>query len=208
LYESDLPVFTTDARTDKAGELFDSAGGAGGGAMTGGGGPVEAVFWIEADKAQWRVRGTAWVLAADVDSEEEGPRKVRDLLMARMRRRVQAESGEGNREQWSFAREVTAHFGNLSPIMRGSFKGPPPGTPIAYSAGQGEALGQRLDDLEDEAARKNFRVVVIVPEEVDQVDLRDEMRPRRYLYAYRDGGDSKIAGGEVIGSWEKVEVWP
>jgi hypothetical protein len=93
--------------------------------------------------------------------------------------------------------------------MRGSFKAPPPGTPVAYHTEKGEGLGQRVDDLEDEAARRNFRVVVIVPDEVDQVDLRDELRPRRWLYVYRGAdGESKLPGGEVIGEWEKVEVWP
>jgi hypothetical protein len=95
--------------------------------------------------------------------------------------------------------------------MRGSFRGPTPGTPLAGLSGaeKGEGLGQRVDDLEDEGARRNFRVVVIVPDEVDQVDLSDELRPRRWLYVYRGaGGEPKLAGGEVIGEWEKVEVWP
>ncbi|KAL2016265.1 hypothetical protein VTK56DRAFT_4009 [Thermocarpiscus australiensis] len=219
LFESDLPVFTTDARSDKAAELFDSAGGAalaasaGGTGATGGGGPAEACFWSEEAKTQWRVRGTAWLLAGDADSEGEGPRKVKEVLMGRMRRRRigRMEGGEEEEEGkgWSFAREVTAHFANLSPIMRGSFKAPAPGTPVAYPPREGEALGQRLDDLEDEMARRNFRVVVIVPEEVDQVDLSDQMRPMRWLYVYRGaGGTSKLPGGEIIGEWEKVEVWP
>jgi pyridoxamine 5'-phosphate oxidase len=51
--------------------------------------------------------------------------------------------------------------------------------------------------------------VVIVPEEVDQVDLRDMTRPRRWVYVYRGvGGESKLPGGEMLGEWEKVEVWP
>ncbi|KAK4238068.1 hypothetical protein C8A03DRAFT_33917 [Achaetomium macrosporum] len=223
LYESDLPVFTTDARMDKVAEILDSAGEeeiAASGGATGGGGPVEACFWVDVVpssseegqvvKTQWRVRGRAWVLGGDVDAEDDaGARKVREVLMRRMRRRVNS-GGEGEEgEGWSFAREVTAHFGNLSPLMRGSFKAPPPGTPVAYHTDKGEGLGQRLDDLEDEVARKNFRVVVIVPDEVDQVDLSDELRPKRWLYVYRgEAADSRLPGGEVIGEWEKVEVWP
>ncbi|AEO55461.1 hypothetical protein MYCTH_2299321 [Thermothelomyces thermophilus ATCC 42464] len=215
VYESDLPVFTTDARSDKATEVFDSAPAgdveASGGA-TGGGGPVEAVFWVDAAgvRTQWRVRGHAWVLAGDVDDEaSEGARKAREVLRSRMRRVGGRGEGEAEEKGWSFAREVTAHFGNLSPLMRGSFKAPPPGTPLAYHTAKGEAVGQRLDDLEDETARRNFRVVVIVPDEVDQVDLSDELRPRRWLYVYRGvGGESKLPGGEIIGEWEKVEVWP
>ncbi|KAL2153074.1 hypothetical protein VTH82DRAFT_4229 [Thermothelomyces myriococcoides] len=216
VFESDLPVFTTDARSDKAGELFDSAAAgdveAGGGGTSGGGGPVEAVFWVGTAgvQTQWRVRGHAWVLAGDMDDEaSEGVKRVREALRARMRRIGGGERGEEGDKGWSFAREVTAHFGNLSPLLRGSFKAPPPGTPLAYHTRKGEAVGQKLDDLEDETARKNFRVVVIVPDEVDQVDLSDELRPRRWLYVYRGAsGESKLPGGEIISEWEKVEVWP
>ncbi|KAL2159795.1 hypothetical protein VTH06DRAFT_1928 [Thermothelomyces fergusii] len=216
-YESDLLVFTTDARSDKAAELFDSAragdveAGGGGGSGSGGGGPVEAVFWVGAAgvQTQWRVRGRAWVLAADVDDEaSDGARRAREVLWARMRRAAGG-GGEEGEQGWSFARQVAAHFANLSPLLRGSFKAPPPGTPLAYHTAKGEAVGQRLDDLEDETARRNFRVVVIVPDEVDQLDLSDELRPRRWLYVYRGvGGESKLAGGEMMGEWEKVEVWP
>ncbi|KAK4126019.1 hypothetical protein N657DRAFT_642786 [Parathielavia appendiculata] len=212
LFESDLPVFTTDARSDKTTEVFDSAAEGdveASGGQTGGGGPVEAVFWVDVPgvKTQWRVRGHAWVLAGeDVDStDRDGARKVREVLKGRMRRTAE----EGDEGSWSFAREVKAHFGNLSPMMRGSFKAPPPGTPVAYHTGKGEGVGQKLDDLEDEVAGQNFRVVVIVPDEVDQVDLSDELRPRRWLHVYRGfEGDSRLPGGEVIGEWEKVEVWP
>ena len=126
--------------------------------------------------------------------------------MGRMRKR---EGKEGEEGEWRFGREVDAHFAALSPLLRGSFRGPAPGTPVAYHTDKGETVGQRLEGVEDEVARGHFRVVVIVPEEVDQVDLSDENRPRRWLYVYRGvGGESKLPGGEVIGEWEKVEVWP
>ncbi|CAL3963088.1 unnamed protein product, partial [Diplocarpon coronariae] len=41
-----------------------------------------------------------------------------------------------------------------------SFKNPAPGTPIG-SQPEGLGLGQKVSDLEDEVARKNFRVVII-----------------------------------------------
>ncbi|KAH8912825.1 hypothetical protein BR93DRAFT_933759 [Coniochaeta sp. PMI_546] len=204
VWESDLPTFTTDARMQKAGELVDTAGEISPG-QTGGGGPVEAVWWVEESGTQWRVRGTAWVLGPDVDFEEG--RTAREAILARMRRRDPQSQEDG--EDWSWEREVTAHFGNLSPTMRGSFKSPPPGTPIAVPPEAGLGVGQAVDDLEDEIARKNFRVVVIVPTEVDQVEYLDPKKPRRWIYIYRGRSwQAKESGGEVIGEWEKVEVWP
>ncbi|KAK4129990.1 hypothetical protein BT67DRAFT_437337 [Trichocladium antarcticum] len=164
VYESDLPVFTTDARSEKvvAGLLGGLEGREG---LGGGGGPVEACFWMAAVQTQWRVRGRAWVLAGVEEAEGDG---------------------EG----------VAAA------------PGPPRVAGPGEEGGEG-LLGRRVDDLGDPEARRNFRVVVIVPDEVDQVDLSDELRPRRWLYVYRgDGAASELPGGEVIGEWEKVEVWP
>ncbi|OIW32456.1 hypothetical protein CONLIGDRAFT_642167 [Coniochaeta ligniaria NRRL 30616] len=215
VWESDLPTFTTDARMGKAGELVDTAGEVkpGGGQSSGGGGPVEAVWWVEGSGTQWRVRGTAWVLGPDV--EGEAGRGVREALLARMRRRDAPQGGqkdgeeEEGEEDWSWSREVTAHFGNLSPGMRGSFRSPPPGTPIAVPPGEGLGVGLEVEDLQDEVARRNFRVVVIVPTEVDQVEYLDPKKPRRWVYIYRGRSwQAKESGGEVIGEWEKVEVWP
>ncbi|KAK3956177.1 hypothetical protein QBC32DRAFT_391677 [Pseudoneurospora amorphoporcata] len=219
VFESDLITFTTDARMEKAAEIVDTASGERieeGGGMTGGGGPVEAVFWIESARdsesgeekkvmTQWRVRGTAWLLGPDADGE--GAAKVREALRQRMRR-VPDKTPE-DEKTWSWSKEVTAHFGNLSPVMRGTFKGPPPGQPVSFPPGKGEELGQEVEDLQDEVARRNFRVVVIVPTEVDQVDLSDARRPRRWLYLWRGKSyQAREAGGEVEGEWEKVEVWP
>ncbi|KAK4181929.1 pyridoxamine 5'-phosphate oxidase-domain-containing protein [Triangularia setosa] len=208
IYTSDLLALTTDARMSKTSEIFDTAGGdsqTASGGPSGGGGPVEAVFWVDKTKTQWRVRGTAWVLGPDVDGESDGARKVRSVLQPKMRKT----DGEGKEQDWSFGREVTAHFGNLSPVMRGSFRGPEPGAPMDYH--QERKLGETLEDLGDGVARKNFRVVVIVPEEVDMVDLSEETRPRRWLYTYRGAGKgegAKLAGGKVEGEWEVVELWP
>lgn len=195
----------------KAADLVDTAAGAGGElspGQTGGGGPVEAVWWVEESGTQWRVRGTAWVLGPDVDGEEG--RRAREVIMRRMRRREPTGRGEGGgQEGWSWSREVTAHFGNLAPGMRGSFRGPPPGLPITVPPEEGLGVGQEVDDLEDPVARRNFRVVVIVPDEVDQVEYKDPKKPRRWVYIYRGRSwQAKESGGEITGEWEKVEVWP
>ncbi|KAI0904242.1 pyridoxamine 5'-phosphate oxidase-domain-containing protein [Ustulina deusta] len=178
---------------------------------SGGGGAVEAVFWAREPGVQWRVRGRAYVLAPDIESSPEG-REVIALLKSRMRRLVPSSSSsidaphqthEEDRE-WSFAREITAHFGNLSPTMRGTFRNPPPGRPISLPVeGEGLALGQQVTDLEDPVARANFRLVVIAPDELDQADLSDPEHCRRWIHTYVGAGH-----GRGRSDWETVEVWP
>lgn len=209
LYESDMPVFTTDVRMQKAPEIFASGPGEKSGQElgSGGGGPVEAVWWAEDAGVQWRVRGTAWVMAPDVDGDSDGARRVREEVMARMRQTT-ADGNEGA-EDWSWAREVTAHFGSLTPAMRGTFKNPPPGTPREIPPGEGLEMGSKVTDLHDKIARANFRVVVIVPTEVDRVDLSNADDHRRWLYTWVGASGKAVhQGGEVIEGWEKVEVYP
>ncbi|KAI1462075.1 pyridoxamine 5'-phosphate oxidase-domain-containing protein [Annulohypoxylon moriforme] len=215
IYESDFLSLTTDCRMDKMAELFgvdaDGGGGDEGKLLEGSGGGafVEAVFWMKETGTQWRFRGKAWVLAPDVEGSSEGRQTILKLR-ARMRRRKNADPGADGR-QWSFGREITAHFGNLSPQMRGSFRNPPPGTPVALPVKDDRLkLGQKVTDLKDEVARKNFRVVVIVPDELDRADLSDPERPRRWLYTFVGGGktESTTPGGSIEDGWEKVEVWP
>ncbi|OTB06343.1 hypothetical protein M426DRAFT_319075 [Hypoxylon sp. CI-4A] len=219
--DSDLLTFTTDRRMDKMAELFgaDAESESEGKLLSdgsGGGAPVEATFWAQGSSTQWRVRGKAYVLAPDVETSEEGKRVIA-LLTTRMRRRKENhDDGGGNdkkggEEQWSFAREITAHFGNLSPLMRGSFRNPPSGTPVAVPVNDDRlGLGQKVTDLNDEVARANFRLVVVVPDQVDRADLSDPERGRRWLYTYVGGDEVEPtkSGGLVESGWEKVEVWP
>lgn len=84
---------------------------------SGGGGPCEAVFWVKEAGVQWRIKGEAFVVAPDVEGEGEessGVRTVKSEVGGRMR--VVREEG---REGWSWGRELTGHFGNVSPGMRG-----------------------------------------------------------------------------------------
>ncbi|KAI5849241.1 pyridoxamine 5'-phosphate oxidase-domain-containing protein [Tricharina praecox] len=121
VWDSDLPTFTTDARTSKV------LGG-----DTTGGQEVEACFWVAETQNQWRIRGRCFLL-----SEEEAvpPGEVTD----RLRKREQG-GGEG---EFSWRKEVQAHFGNLAPAMRGSFANPPPGAPLGSDVG-GLVKGGRL----------------------------------------------------------------
>ncbi|KAI0013078.1 pyridoxamine 5'-phosphate oxidase-domain-containing protein [Xylariaceae sp. FL0662B] len=217
VYDSDLPTFTTDCRMDKMAELFSSWGDGSQEAQaqpsdlrgSGGGAPIEAVWWASEPKVQWRVRGRAYVLAPDVEESRAGQQVV-STLRRRMRRKEGG--GDGDEGDWSFGREITAHFGNLGPVMRGSFRNPPPGTPVALPVdGDGLGVGQRVTDLHDAVARAHFRVVVIVPDAVDRCDLSDPERGRRWLYTYLgDGGRTvpEAPGGRIIDGWEEVEVWP
>ncbi|KAK8127432.1 hypothetical protein PG984_008540 [Apiospora sp. TS-2023a] len=209
IYEADMLTFTTDMRMDKMSELWeDGAVAAGGGALegngastgSGGGGPVEAVFWAKEPMVQWRIRGKAIVVGPDIEESDDG-RAAQEALMSRMRKKEGASD-----DQWSFSREVTAHFGNLSPGMRGSFRNPPPGTPVDSPVDDGLGLGQKVTDLQDSIARKNFRVVVIVPYEVDRTDLSDPERGRRWIYTRTT--DQKTGSESGTGNWEKVELWP
>ncbi|KAI5917786.1 hypothetical protein F4810DRAFT_704644 [Camillea tinctor] len=220
VYASDLPTFTTDARMGKVEELWGGweGGGKGEGVKgvkgegegpekgSGGGGPVEAIWWAPGPKVQWRIRGPAYLLALDDVEGSEAEKRVR----ARMRgfspasahpRRESGSEGAEEGKKWTFPREVAAHFANLSPAMRGSFRNPPPGTPVDAPLGDGRLrLGQRVTAplAEDELARANFRVVVILPREVDRCDLSDPERARRWVYRFLEGE----------GRWEVVEVWP
>lgn len=221
LYDSELLTFTTDVRMDKMPELWDGVeaspsaedgktGGTGDGSSkldgTGGGGPVEAVFWAENAMVQWRVRGRAYVLGPDVD--EHSGAATRKLLQGRMRKR-DSQHATGQEGDWSWGREVTAHFGNLSPGMRGTFRNPPPGRPVNLPVGDGLGLGQKVTGLDDEVARRHFRVVVIVPDEVDRCDLSDPARGRRWFYRFVGAGaEPGFPGGHVEDGWEKVETWP
>lgn len=195
VYESDLLTLTSDSRMDKVPELSSSSSTTTTRdeeqLQSGGGAPTEAMFWATKAKTQWRFRGRAYVIGPDIDSEAAAP--VRSSIQAFMR-----ETGRPGEFSWS--RELTAHFGNLSPGMRGSFRNPPPGTPLTDKPGKGLGLGQKVEDLHDEIARANFRVIVIVPDEVDQVDLTDPAEGRRWNY--------KLDGSTTKGTWKKTELWP
>ncbi|KAA8570817.1 hypothetical protein EYC84_000209 [Monilinia fructicola] len=171
---------------------------------SGGGGPVEAVFWVKEAMTQWRFKGEAYIVGQDIEGsgqESSGTRTVKTKIGERMR--VVKEDGK---EDWSWAKEITAHFGNISPGMRGSFKNPIPGTPVSQPPSDPNwSLGQKVSDLNDEIARKNFRVVIIKPIEVEQLDLSvpDKARRWRFTYVGPNGDD-----GENIGEWKKEELWP
>lgn len=190
-YETDLLAITTDARMEKVSEIFGDTKESDSTSQSRVGGVVEGVFWSPKPMTQWRIRGHACIIGPDIESDAAAP--VRQALNGYMRR-------VGETDSWSWSKELTAHFGNLSPAMRGSFRNPPPGTPLSQTPGEGLGLGQKVDNLGDPIARSNFRVVLLVPEEVDRVDLSDPERGRRWNY--------RLSGPEADGKWKTTELWP
>lgn len=85
---------------------------------SGGGGPVEAVWWMKDTGTQWRIKGTAFIVGNDIEEgETSGVRTVKSEVGRRMRR---VDGGEGSEGDWSWGKELTGHFGNCSPGMRGA----------------------------------------------------------------------------------------
>lgn len=208
VYDSDCPTFTSDARMSKVYDIFATGRGKGtleqSQAGTGGGGPVEAVYWIKDIKMQWRIRGKCWIIAAD-DVEHEGDGDMQNsgtVTMKAVLQRYMRKTGEV--KDWSWRREVENHFGNLSPSMKGSFKNPPPGQPMKDETAPGEKRGQTAGDLQDDdLARKNFRVAVITPDEVEQLDLSDPANNQRWVWTLAGNGED-----EGVAEWKMVETWP
>ncbi|KAF7192737.1 hypothetical protein HII31_05918 [Pseudocercospora fuligena] len=200
-YASDMPTFTTDVRMQKTFQIFNTSPGHADRSSliqgSGGGGPCEAVYWVKETMVQWRFRGDAFIIAQDVEGEGEessGVRTVKSELGKRMR--VVKEEGL---EEWSWKRELTGHFGNISPGMRGTFQNPPPGQPVDKPFDDKKLkLGEKVEDLEHPVARENFRVVVIRPDEVESVDLSDPKKSRRQVYKFNAND----------GSWSHEECWP
>lgn len=135
----------------KVGELFaSSAGHAAKDEQvqgSGGGGPCEAVFWVKEKGTQWRIKGTAFVVAPDIEGGEDeressGVRTVKSEIGGRMRVVEGAQDKEG---EWSWGRELTGHFGNCSPGMRG--------IEVNCRAAGSRALTLALRFLEEPSAR-------------------------------------------------------
>jgi hypothetical protein len=221
VFESDCPTFTTDVRMEKVGQIFaTSAGHAESSEQvqgSGGGGPVEAVYWVTETGTQWRIKGRAFVISDDIEGDDEssGVRTVKSEVGKRMR--IVDEGKEGD---FSWQRELTGFFGNQSPGIKGrilsfklhsssctncitgSFKNPPPGQPTSEPFDDKNLqVGSKTDDLHDSVARKNFRLVVIVPDSVEQTDLSDPEKARRYRYTFDESARANAG-------WRTEELWP
>jgi pyridoxamine 5'-phosphate oxidase len=191
-----MPIITTDVRMRKVTELFHSRPKMGADTTidiqaSGGGGPVEGVWWFEKTKTQWRIKGDAWLVGPDIDGSTDSAKETRSKLLERMR------SEKDVKEDWSWARELDYIFGGQSPATKGSFRQPTPGGPRNEEPPEGFGLGQKVSDINDEIARQNFRVVVIRPLVVELVDLSDPSNGKRRTWKYQKDG-----------SWSEEELWP
>ncbi|KAF2103201.1 hypothetical protein NA57DRAFT_63841 [Rhizodiscina lignyota] len=202
VYESDLPTFTTDIRMEKISQLFASSPGKDGLESveqilgSGGGGEVEAVWWAKGEGVQWRLKGRAFVVGMDMDEgNDSGVRTVKSEVGERMR---VVKGMEGKEEQWRWGKEITGHFGNMSPGMRGTFRAPPPGQRKDAPYDKRLKLGGKVEDLNDEIARKHFRVCIIKPDEVEKLFLADPTKAHRWRWTFR----------KEVGDWEEEELWP
>jgi len=219
-----MPTFTSDVRMSKVPELFHSSAGHAKSldqtVGSGGGGPCEAVWWVKETQTQWRMRGQAYIVAPDIEEETEqskvssGVRTVKSELGSRMR--VVKEDGK---DEWSWNKELTAHFGNNSPGLRGkqdlcrievckkqetdfisgTFAAPPPGQKVTEPYDDKNLkLGQKITELDHPVARKNFRVVVVKPDEMEQLDISNPEKARRQHYTF----------DKSTGEWQHEETWP
>ncbi|KAF3904193.1 hypothetical protein AA313_de0210099 [Arthrobotrys entomopaga] len=216
-YSSDLITFTTDKRMEKFKDLGEIEGvstsssspsAAAAAATTNN---VEACFWIPSKEnamigKQWRIRGRCFVLPRDIDTTSGGGETTTKKWLTERLRGKQGGKGEG----FDFGKEYKAHFGNLSPVLRGSFRNPLPGAPKELGTGgltPKSPIGD--DELNQEVALDNFRVVVIEPTRVEYLDLEGPLK----LIWVPVGGEAEKNEmlekfGKVDGDWREVEVWP
>ncbi|OAL72731.1 hypothetical protein A7D00_2504 [Trichophyton violaceum] len=186
-YESDLLSITTDARSEKVKHILS------GNEV---GGPVECLFWSPKAFAQWRIKGKAYVVGGSCSDTME--LKARQEVEQYLRLR------EDTDKPWSWEKEMTTQFANLSPGMRDTFRQALPGSPKSGPAPELQNGRKGLVDLTDPVARKNFRVVVIKPEEVEYIhdegpgNIRNE-RSRWKLVP---------SDSQYTWRWEEEQLWP
>ncbi|RMD42906.1 hypothetical protein DV735_g2224, partial [Chaetothyriales sp. CBS 134920] len=192
IYDSDCPIFTTDARMNKVAEIFASSAQDGGsGSGSGGGGQVETVYLFKDVMVQWRIRGRCWFLAADdLQNSAVEQNSAVATVKAEVGRFMRQRRADLQPDAWSWLLEVQNVFENLRPGMRGTFKSPPPGLPIGEGqGGPGEDSGQEAGHLKDEPlARKNFRVAIITPDQVEKVDLSNPDKRKRFVWTRNEDG--------------------
>lgn len=86
-------------------------------------------------------------------------------------------------------------------VPEGTLRDPPPGSPVASGhPDKDHELGQKVTDLHDPIARENFRVVIIKPNVVEQLDISEPAKARRWTYTFVEKNGQ--------GEWLTEEQWP
>ena len=95
-------------------------------------------------------------------------------------------------EGWGWEGEREAYFAAMGRELKKGLAGPPPGE-VSKGGEQGE--------FDEEKAKRNFRLVVVRPAEVECVDLTDPEISKRWIYTFveREGGK---------GEWKMEELNP
>ncbi|KAJ5803101.1 FMN-binding split barrel-related protein [Penicillium pulvis] len=190
-YESDLLTFTTDPRMEKLSQIVES------------GYHVEAVFWLQDLMTQWRVKGRAFAFGEPDAENSESPEDTKAKI--RITECLRHKDDYDESKEWTWDNVVTEYFANHSPMMRGSFRCPPPGTRRSHVPSDPSLkMGQKVSDLHDPVARANFRVVAIIPDEVERLDLSDMSNVRREKWEFVGSDDPK----ESSEPWAHCELWP
>lgn len=90
---------------------------------------------------------------------------------------------------------------NYSIVSEGTYRNPPPGSPVGSGhPDKDHELGQKVSDLQDPIARENFRVVIIIPNVVEQLDLSEPGKGKRWKYT--------LVNMNGQGEWLTEELWP
>ena len=82
--------------------------------------------------------------------------------------------------------------------FQGTFRAPPPGQKLDEPYDKRLKLGDKVEDLNDEIARKNFRVCIIKPDEVEKLYLAEPTKAQRWQWTL----------SEESAEWRKEETWP
>ncbi|KAJ5690425.1 hypothetical protein N7462_004817 [Penicillium macrosclerotiorum] len=189
IYESDMLTFTTDIRMEKLGQIQSS------------GNAIEAMFWLKDLKVQWRIKGKAYPIGDPNGKENTGECISQEAIKPGLRLKTRDDLAK-----WTWEKAVTKYFANHSPTMRGSFRNPSPGKPRSQTPDNPDLqFGQRVTDLHDPIARANFRVVVIVPEEVEHLDVSDLDDARRRSWKLVKHSHLESQSDSL---WVETELWP
>lgn len=92
----------------------------------------------------------------------------------------------------------------------GSFRIPSPGRPKSEVLLKEPFIdvGEKVHDVNDPHARKNYRVVVIIPADVERLDISDYEKPTRINWSFVEDKSASCGGDERRGRWEETELWP